>query len=349
MVIFFYSVSWFWPLIKVLVGVFTVHLIFRGLFKMLHNQLEALNWRVVFLDKLYTPCKLFIWLIGASCVALFYRRSMGTMNLDGVMFSLIHLGFVSLLSWVMFLLVFEGKRILYRGKRCDRTAIEMLFKFVLIGLGFVSLLMVLQVFGIPVRGLLAFGGLSGVIVTLAMQKLLGDVFEGFLVAVDKPLHVGDRILSINKNELDGFVEKIGWRLTRIQQLDGRPIYMPNSLLPMTGFINDSEITHRGIYRKISIRYEDVDQMRAIIEDVKVYIRNLQKIDHTLLNMISFTEFGDKGLDLKLRLYLKTKKSAERNEQQEKILFDVYKIIDKHRALLARTPRFVYGKSLKQGR
>ena len=88
-------------------------------------------------------------------------------------------------------------------------------------------LLILQAYGLPIEGVLAFGGIGGIAIGFAAKDLLANFFGTLMLLIDKPFVVGDWIRSPDR-EIEGTVEDVGWRTTRIRTFDQRPLYVPNS-------------------------------------------------------------------------------------------------------------------------
>jgi MscS family membrane protein len=92
----------------------------------------------------------------------------------------------------------------------------------------ISALMLLQEFGISISGLVAFGGIGGIAVGFASKDLLANFFGAGMIYFDRPFSTGDRINSPDR-KIEGIVEHIGWRLTKVRTPDNTMIYIPNSI------------------------------------------------------------------------------------------------------------------------
>src|SRR5690606_7863144 len=137
-------------------------------------------------------------------------------------------------------------------------------------------LIVLQLFGYSISGVLAFGGIGGIAVGFAAKDLLANFFGGLMIYLDRPFAVGDWIRSPDR-EVEGTVEYIGWRLSRIRTFDQRPLYVPNSVFMNIAVQNPSRMTNRRIFENVGIRYEDGDKMAAIIDNVRTMLENHAEI------------------------------------------------------------------------
>ena len=89
----------------------------------------------------------------------------------------------------------------------------------------VLLITALQNFGIDVTALVTGLGIGGVAIALAIQNILGDLFAALAIVLDKPFVVGD---SIQVDNINGTIEHIGLKTTRIRSLSGEQIIIANA-------------------------------------------------------------------------------------------------------------------------
>ena len=87
----------------------------------------------------------------------------------------------------------------------------------------IAILLIMQELGLSISGLLAFGGVGGLIVGLAAKDLLSNFFGGMMIFFDRPFRVGEFIKSPDRN-IEGIVEKIGWRLTVVRTFSKNVLY-----------------------------------------------------------------------------------------------------------------------------
>jgi len=116
-----------------------------------------------------------------------------------------------------------------------------LLKDVLAGLLFVLACIGIagSVFNLPITGLLATSGAIGVVVGLAIQSMIADLFTGMALSVDRPFVVGEWI-TLHERGLDpitGQVTEISWRSTQIKKTDGVIVVVPNSRMGTAIFTN----------------------------------------------------------------------------------------------------------------
>lgn len=128
--------------------------------------------------------------------------------------------------------------------RDARSRQARLFSDLLAGAIYLTAVLVIlnSVLDVPVRGLLATSGVIAIVLGLALQNTLADVFSGIAVGVEQPFHVGDRV-SIGDHP-EGVVVEMNWRSVRIQT-DGEDLAtIPNSIVAKSQIINRSVPTAR---------------------------------------------------------------------------------------------------------
>ena len=144
----------------------------------------------------------------------------------------------------------------------------------------------MQTLGYSLSGILAFGGVGGLAVGFAAKDMLANFFGGWMIYVDKPFRVGDWISSPDRN-IEGTVEYIGWRQTRIQTFARRPLYVPNATFMSISVENPSRMQNRRIKQCFGLRYGDNDKVNLILEDVRSYLRGHDGIDQVRTIMVNF--------------------------------------------------------------
>ena len=196
-----------------------------------------------------------------------------------------------------------------------------------------AFLVALQTLGFSISGVLAFGGIGGIAVGFAAKDLLANFFGGLVIYLDRPFAVGDWIRSPDR-EIEGTVERIGWRQTVIRGFDTRPLYIPNSTFTSIAVENPSRMRNRQIYETIGIRYEDAGAMGAIVADVEAMLRAHEEIDTDGFLMVNFNAFAPSSLDFFIYCYTRTKLWARYHQVKQDVLLRILDIIDRHGAEIA---------------
>lgn len=99
-----------------------------------------------------------------------------------------------------------------------------------------------SVFLLPISGVLATSGVLAIVIGLALQNTLGDVFAGIAVDVESPFKIGDRILLADR--IEGQVIQVNWRSIWVQTDGDDVAIIPNSTVAKSEIINRSYPTER---------------------------------------------------------------------------------------------------------
>jgi MscS family membrane protein len=221
----------------------------------------------------------------------------------------------------------------YMSEPMDETTVKAIGKLLRATVIISALLIVMQVFGYSISGLLAFGGIGGLAVGFAAQDLLANFFGGLMLYLDRPFKVGDWVRSPDK-EIEGTVEDIGWRLTRIRTFDKRPLYIPNSIFNSISVENPSRMLNRRIYEKIGIRYDDISKMEMIVDDVRNMLKEHPEIDQNQTLIVNFNTFSASSVDFFVYTFTKTTNWVRFHEIKQDVLLKISNIIGQHDSEIA---------------
>ena len=97
-------------------------------------------------------------------------------------------------------------------------------------------------FAVPLGGLLATSGVIAIVLGLALQSTLSDLFSGVAVGLEKPYAAGDQVWI--EGGIEGQVIDVNWRSTRIATIDNNLAVIPNSVIAKSRLINRSAPTPR---------------------------------------------------------------------------------------------------------
>ncbi len=139
-------------------------------------------------------------------------------------------------------------------------------KIVNVLIGLVAIIVILDHFGVNIGSLLVSLGVGSLAVALAAQDTLANMIAGFVLLLDRPFRVGDRI-ELPSGEI-GDVQQIGLRSTRILNFDNNLIIVPNSDL-VKGRIINYAYPHNQIrvMVRIGVAYgTDTARVRAILQE-----------------------------------------------------------------------------------
>ncbi len=333
---YFSSNSW---VIQVFIVVFVtafISFIQKRIIGKLYTKLKntRVYWDDALVDAARRPLTILIWIIGLTFAAEIVSNESGAV-IFGAIDPIRDVGVIFTLAWflVRFIERTEKNIVLKkeaRGEEIDRTTADTIAKLLRISVIITALLVMVQTLGFSISGVLAFGGIGGIAMGFAAKDLLANFFGGLMIYMDRPFNVGDWIRSPDR-DIEGTVENIGWRLTRIRTFDKRPLYVPNSVFATIAVENPSRMTNRRIKETIGIRYDDVGKMEAIIDDVKKMLQEHEDIDANQTLIVNFNEFASSSLDFFIYTFTKTTNWIRFHEVKQDVLLKVIGIVESHGA------------------
>ncbi|MFK7839711.1 MAG: mechanosensitive ion channel family protein [Bdellovibrionales bacterium] len=155
-------------------------------------------------------------------------------------------------------------------KVLTRAMMTWIFKTMKVLVVFIGAAIILEIWGIAVGPLLAGLGLFGAAVALGAQDLFKNLIGGITILAEKRFHPGEWIFV--DGVVEGVVEEIGFRSTRIRRFDKAPVHVPNSNLSDTVVTNFSRMTHRRIKWAIGVEYSaTIEQLQIIRDEIMNHI------------------------------------------------------------------------------
>lgn len=302
-------------------------------------------WERALLETARRPVSLIIWLIGLSFAAGVVGESTGA-----PVYTFIEpvraIGIIAALAWWFtgFAHRFEKLYIEARDRdgegSVDRTGIEALGKLVRAAIIITAALVGLQNLGVNLAGLVTFGGVGGIIIGFAAKDLLANFFGGLMVYMDRPFEPGNWVRSPDR-EIEGTVEEIGWRLTRIRTFEQRPLYVPNAVFSSVSLENPSRMTHRRINETVGVRYADAPKVRRIVEAIREMIETNPDLDTGQTTIVRLNHFGDFSMDIMVYCFTRTINWIEYHRVKEDVLLRINDLIEAHGAEIAFPTRTVH--------
>lgn len=295
-------------------------------------------WDDVVIIALQKPVVWLIWLLGLTFAADVVYKQSGAIIFE-VSGLIRDVGVILLITLFLLNLIRGTQSVLSESvtetgeKDFDAHTVEAISRLVRISIIITSCLVILQTLGFSISGVLAFGGIGGIAIGFAAKDLLSNFFGGLMIYLDRPFKVGDWIRSSDR-EIEGTVEHIGWRLTRIRTFDKRPLYVPNSTFATISVENPSRMTHRRIYETIGIRYDDASKMDAIVSDVKQMLLNHPEIDTKATMIVNFVSFSASSIDFFVYTFTKTTDWIKFHEIKQDVLLKIMNIIEQQGAEIA---------------
>lgn len=199
----------------------------------------------------------------------------------------------------------------------------------------ISIFVVMGEWTVDVSGLLASLGIVGLAFSLAAQDTVSNLFGFTTIIGDRPFLVGEYIAS---GDIEGVVEKVGVRSTRIRKPDRGIITVPNNILataPVERFLR------RRIQFTLGVTYETTaDEMEALLDRLREMLRDRDKILRSSV-AVYFTTFGGSSLDIMILCEVTIRDWRSLLEERESVNLEVMRIVADMGLSIAFPTRSVY--------
>lgn len=301
------------------------------------------------LASIHWPLIMFVWIEAIASILRAFTPKLDDTQIHFA-WKLREVGLILLLTWVFmrFIRLFEKQLLLGKLTQSnpDKTTVQATGKLLRVVAIIIVVLCIMPVLGIPVSGIVAFGGGSAIVVGIGAQQVLANYFGGLIIYSDQHFRVGDLIYSPDK-EIEGKVEYIGWRATQIRTIDKRPLYVPNAAFSSIIVVNTSRMTHRMIKGTICIRYSDAHALEAITQDIRAMLQAHPEIDQRQPIEVHLVEFGPHSLNLEINAFTKVKESKAYRDVRQDVFLKVIQIVEQQGAAFAFPTSTVYWHTPKQ--
>ncbi len=276
-----------------------IHLIWR--FINVVRRRDVL-WEAEIIAAITPPLRLLISIIGLRLILLVVEVSPALSRFEGQVLNSLF-GFV--IFWTLYRLIDVLAGYLEASERFakfDQTVVSfgrqvgkvliILFMFIVIMSGW----------GFDLAGLVAGLGIGGLAVALAAQDALANFIGYFVIVTDSPFKVGHYIVI---DDVEGFVEAITFRSTRLRKRDRSLVVIPNQTVVNSMIVNWSRLKRRQVQMTLGVTYSTTEaQMRAIIADIHLMLNQHERVTEDR-KLVEFVEFGDSSLNILIIYFVKT--------------------------------------------
>ncbi|ARS53810.1 mechanosensitive ion channel family protein [Kushneria konosiri] len=297
------------------------------------------RWDDALVHALRGPLRLWLWLGGLCSILTLGAQGLGISGITFYASLIFGLSTLAIIFWVEVRLMQRlEQRLVFppahsKAKPVDQTSASAITKITGALTLILVLLMALQMLGVSVSSLLAVGGAGGILIGFAARDVMANFFGGMVVHLDKPFQVGHWIRSPDR-EIEGMVEDIGWRLTRIRTFSGPPIYVPNAVFSRIIVETPSRMHVRLLWETIGIRYQDADKVEAITGDIAEMLEKNEDVENDEFITVSVSGYGEYSINIMVYALTKVVDWQQYNIAKQNILLSVCDIVYDHGAELA---------------
>ena len=249
-----------------------------------------------------------------------------------IMFSGFQIAIIFSLTRIFLRLIdFFGLILMYKASLTESKADDQLVSFITEALKVVTVILSIffvlgAVFRLNIASLIAGLGIGGLAIALAAKESLENLLGSFTIFLDKPFTIGD-IIKIGN--IEGTVEHIGFRSTRIRTMEKTYLTVPNKKMVDSELDNLSLRLQRRVKFNISLLYEtNITQFKEIIADIQAYVDNHPEISN-VDNIVRLHNFADSGIEIMIIYFINSKDNQIGLNIRQEVNFAIMEIVHKH--------------------
>jgi len=294
-------------------------------------------------DVIETPLKLFIVLVGSYVATLWLPFP----NIDKAIIIIVKSVSTIMIFWILIRFVNKFSTIFKffshkLGRKVGHDIQNFILKSIRILLMVLCIMALLQGWGINVSAFVASLGLGGLAVALAAKDAVANLFGSLVIFSDRPFQVGD---WIETPDVDGIIEEVGVRSTKIRNHAQALVSVPNSIMANITITNWSRMGKRRVRTRIGLTYDtSAEQMQAVIDDIKEMLQNHPQV-HKEVIVVNFDEFEASALSILLNFFTNTIVTTEYLQVRQDVNIKIMQIVAKHGASFAFPSQSLYVESL----
>lgn len=224
------------------------------------------------------------------------------------------------------------------GVEIDLILVPFLSRVLKVVIAALALIVLLQEWDYDVNGFIAGLGLGGLAFALAAQQTLSNVFGGIVIITDKPFSIGDWILTPS---VEGIVEDINFRSTRIRTFAQAVVTVPNSTLANEPITNWSRMGKRRITFTLGLTYDTPrDKIEKCIQKIRAMLQNHTDV-HPETILVYFDSYGDSSLNIFLYFFTRSTVWEEYLRVKEDVNLRIMGILEEEGVSMAFPSTSIY--------
>ncbi|MBN2716751.1 MAG: mechanosensitive ion channel family protein [Deltaproteobacteria bacterium] len=203
--------------------------------------------------------------------------------------------------------------------RLDDQLVPIIRKSLKAFLYVIGVVLILQNLGYSVSSLLAGLGIGGLAMAMAAKDTVANLFGSLVIFLDKPFQVGD---WIEMGSVEGTVEEIGLRTTRIRTFANSVISVPNSAFTTDPCNNWSRMKKRRIKMSIGVTYSTPSRkLDQLVNEIRQLIADNPKIRNDFY-LVNFDNFGPSSLDIFIYCFTETTNWGEFLQAKQEFMLSI---------------------------
>ena len=272
--------------------------------------------------------------LGLMAMALVWWAGLNLLGLpaNALAILLVSVKFLACLSavWGAYRLVdllnaFLLDRALHTESKLDDALVPLVTKTIKVFVTVLGVVFIADNLDIDVTSLLAGLGLGGLAFALAAKDVAGNLFGSVTILLDQTFHVGDWVVV---GDVEGTVERIGFRSTRIRTFYNSLVSVPNSSFITANVDNMGARRFRRLSCKYGVAYDTpAERIDAFCEGLRELVRLHPYMRKDSFH-IYFNNFGDSALEILIYVFWETPDWGTELRERHRFLLDSLRLAQK---------------------
>lgn len=338
-----------WKNVALGVGIFVLLVFLKNIFtkyivRMLHRTFNKLNFKtgIKVINAFENPLKILFIIIGAY---IFGRTLVGVIPIltvkfiDRIMYSCI---VVLLCNGLMNISKASYDFFERANRKLDINVSNMFMPLIIKSANFIIIsfgaIQIAYIWNFNIDALITGLGLGGLAISLAAKDFAANIISGAIIVLDKPFTIGDWIKC---KDLEGVVEDISFRSTKIRTVDKVLISVPNSTLANESVLNFNKRDKRRIVVNIGVSYNtDIEKMKICTEKINRMLNDNENIENDSIQ-VSFDKFNESTLDIGVYCYSNKVDFNDYMNIRQDINYSIIEILNGENIEIAFPTRRIY--------
>ena len=217
--------------------------------------------------------------------------------------------------------------------------VPLIKKVVRIFILIVAVIMVIDNLGYSVGGIIATLGLGGAAFAFAAKDTIANLYGSLALVLDRPFKTGDWIMVGDK--VDGYVEEIGLRSTKVRTWPKTVISIPNHVMANEIINNWSRMPKRRVKQIVGVTYETKpDEIEGLVEDIRQLLREDDGVNQDFI-LVNFTDFAESSLNILVYYFTKSIAWLEHMDVRQRINCKIMRAVEARGLSIAFPTRTVH--------
>lgn len=225
---------------------------------------------------------------------------------------------------------------------------QILMPFISQGLRFIVIALTfsvfVSVFGFNISTFVAGLGLGGLAFALAAQDAISNLFGGIIILTEKPFTTDDWIITPS---VEGTVEDITFRSTRVRTFDQGLVTVPNATLSNEPITNMSKMGKRQVSFDLRVTYDTpIAKIKNIVNQIDDLLKNNTDV-HQETIFVAFNDYKENGVEIMIYFFTNTTNWGEYLDVREAMNFEILSILEEEEVSIAIPSRRVFSKEVSE--